>query len=178
MTMSHWPAVAGLFWLLAAPAAFAQPAGTERADARCEVWRRELGFARSVAEHDAAAFADHVDADAVFGVGGPRRTRGREAIVAEWRGIVDGTALELRWYPDQVSLAPDGRTAHSSGPALYRDTKDGSLRQGRFGSVWQRGGDGVWRVVFDGGVQPPRPIDEAAAEAFEAGRRSECPPAG
>lgn len=163
--------------LVAAAASTQAPAGG-KADARCEVWKRELGFARAVAEHDARAFADHVDANAVFGVGGPRRTRGREAIVADWKGIIDGSALELRWYPDQVSLAPDGRTAHSSGPALYRDPEDGSVRLGRFGSVWQRGGDGAWRVVFDGGVQPPRPADATAVKAFESGRRDACPAEG
>ena len=83
------------------------PAAGADEPARCAVWARELGFARSVAEHDMAAFAEHVHADAVFGVGG-RTTRGRAAIVADWRGIVDGSALELRWYPDQVSVAGDG----------------------------------------------------------------------
>lgn len=171
--------VAGLYVpLFAASAAFAQAPAEGKGDARCEVWKRELGFARSVADHDAKAFADHVHVHAVFGVGGPRRTRGREAIVAEWKGIIDGSVLELRWYPDQVSLAPDGRTAHSSGPALYRDPKDGNARQGRFGSVWQRDDDGAWRVVFDGGVQPPKSVDAAAVQAFEAGRRYECPTEG
>lgn len=179
MTRLYGIVFAGLYApLFAAPAAFAQAPAGGKADARCEVWKRELGFARAVADHDTRAFADHVDANAVFGVGGPHRTRGREAIVAEWKGIVDGSALELRWYPDQVSLASDGRTAHSSGPALYRDPKDGSVRQGRFGSVWQRDAEGVWRVVFDGGVQPPRPADAAAVRAFEAGRREECPAEG
>lgn len=178
MTRRHGIVFVGLYASLFAAAAFAQAPAGGSGDARCEVWKRELGFARSVADRDASAFADYVDAGAVFGVGGPHRTRGREAIVAEWKGIIDGSALELRWYPDQVSLAPDGRTAHSSGPALYRDPKDGSARLGRFGSVWQRSADGAWRVVFDGGVQPPRPADAAAVQAFEAGRREECPAQG
>jgi len=150
------------------------PAAGADEPARCAVWAREPGFARSVAEHDMAAFAEHVHADAVFGVGG-RTTRGRAAIVADWRGIVDGSALELRWYPDQVSVAGDGRTAYSSGPALYRNPRDGSYRLGRFGSVWQQDEDGRWRVIFDGGMGPPTPADAAAAETFEAARRTDCP---
>lgn len=152
----------------------AAPAGQQQLTARCAVWQRELGFARAVAGHDAVAFAAHIHADAVFGVGG-RTTRGREAIVAGWRGIIDGSALQLRWYPDQVSVAGDGRTAYSSGPALYRDPQDGSYRLGRFGSVWQQGGDGEWRVIFDGGIESPKPVDKAAAKAFEAARRADCP---
>lgn len=37
--------------------------------AECEVWARELGFARSVAEHDAATFASHLHPGAAFGSG-------------------------------------------------------------------------------------------------------------
>ena len=153
----------------------ASPFGGASADARCAVWNRELGFAASVAAHDAKDFADHVQADAVFGVNGPQPTRGREAIVAEWKGIIDGSAVELRWYPDTVSVAADGRTAYSSGPALFRDAKSGSYHHSRFGSVWQLGEDGQWRVIFDGGSRPQQ-ADEAAVKAFEAGRR-ECPSA-
>lgn len=176
--MSRKPVVAAAL-AAASIAVGAQAAQTpapvgQQLTARCAVWQRELGFAHAVAEHDAAAFAAHIHADAVFGVGG-RTTRGREAIVAGWRGIIDGSALQLRWYPDQVSVAGDGRTAYSSGPALYRNPQDGSYRLGRFGSVWQQGGDGEWRVIFDGGIEPPKPVDEAAAKAFEAARRADCP---
>jgi hypothetical protein len=45
----------------------------------CEVWARELGFARSVAEHDAAAFAGFVAEGAVFGAKRPNPRRGRAA---------------------------------------------------------------------------------------------------
>ena len=157
--------------LLAVSASSAEAAA---GDARCAVWNRELAFAASVTAHDAKAFADHLQVDAVFGVNGPQPTRGREAIVAEWKGIIDGSAIELRWYPDTVSVAGDGRIAYSSGPALFRDPKSGAYHHSRFGSVWQMGEDGQWRVVFDGGSRP-QPADEGAVKAFEAGRR-ECPP--
>lgn len=155
-----------------------KPAQTTSADpsARCAVWARELGFAQTVIDHDASAFAGFVHASAVFGVGGDRPQRGREAIVTGWQRLIDGTALELRWYPEAVSIAGDGRTAYSSGPALYRSKKDGSTRLGRFGSVWQIDSDGQWRVIFDDGISPV-PIDEAGVKAFEAGRRAECPAA-
>jgi len=144
-------------------------------DPRCAVWARELGFAQSVADHDAQAFAEFVHADAVFGVSG-QPTRGRDAIAAQWAGLIAGTRLELRWYPDVVSIGGDGRTAYSSGPALYRSVKDGSYRKGRFGSVWQLDRDGQWRVIFDDGIEPVA-TDAAGVQAFEAGRRPVCPPA-
>lgn len=142
---------------------------------RCAVWARELAFARSVAAHDAKAFAEFLHADAVFGVG-EQPLRGREAITQGWTGLIDGTALELRWYPETVSVGGDGRTAYSSGPALYRSRKDGSYRLGRFGSVWQIDRDGQWRVIFDDGITPV-PVDDAGVTVFEAGRQEACPPA-
>ncbi|MGN7833262.1 YybH family protein [Pseudoxanthomonas sp. 22568] len=144
-------------------------------DARCAVWTRELGFAAALARHDTTAFAGFLHADAVFGVG-HQPTRGRDAIVADWMPLIEGKALELRWYPERVSVGGDGRTAYSSGPALYRNPKDGSHRLGRFGSVWQQDRDGQWRVIFDDGVRP-LPVDEAGVKAFEAGRRDACPAA-
>jgi len=143
------------------------PAQAEAA-ARCEVWQRELGFARSVAEHDAVAFADYLHPRTAFGVSG-KATVGRAEVTAQWQGIIDGSAVKLEWYPDGVTMGGDGRIAYSSGPTLYVDRKTGQARRGRFGSVWQRGQDGVWRVIFDDGSRP-EPADAAAVRAFHEGR--------
>lgn len=140
---------------------------------RCQVWQRELDFARSVASNDRAAFAALVHPRAAFGVS-RKPTLGREAIVAEWQGIIDGSALKLEWYPDVVTVGGDGDTAYSSGPALYQDPATGAYRHGRFGSVWQRDTDGAWRVIFDDGLKP-QPADAAAVQAFHNGRRGDCP---
>lgn len=48
---------------------------------------------------------------------------------------------------------------------------------GRFRSVWRRGEDGVWRVLFDGGDEP-RLATAEEARAFRAGRRDTCPDGG
>lgn len=147
-------------------------AATSTASARCEVWQRETSFAQSVANRDAIAFAEHLHPQAAFGVS-RTPTVGREAIVREWQGIIDGSALGLEWYPDVVTVGGDGNTTYSSGPSLYTDPKTGSVRQGRFGSVWQRDGDGVWRVIFDDGIRPVA-ADAAAVQAFREGRALAC----
>jgi ketosteroid isomerase-like protein len=140
--------------------------------ARCEVWDSELAFAKSIATHDAAAFAALVHPQAAFGVS-RKPTLGREAIVREWQGLIDGSALKLEWYPDVVTLGGDGRIAYSSGPALYQDPHTGAYRHGRFGSVWQRDEDGTWRVVFDDGLKP-EPASDAQVQAFRAGQGAGC----
>ncbi|GAA4869513.1 YybH family protein [Luteimonas vadosa] len=146
-------------------------------EAECQVWARELGFAQSVADHDAEAFAEHVHPQAAFGAKGPRPTRGREAVVAEWAGIISGEPVEVQWYPTMVTVSGDSGVAYSSGPALYR-RRDASgetqLALGAFVSVWVRDVDGAWRVLYDDGIRPV-PADAAQAEAFTAGRRIACP---
>lgn len=143
----------------------------------CAVWARELSFARSVAEHDAAAFAAHLHAQAAFGAGRPQPTRGREAIAAEWADLVAGKRLRLRWYPQRVTVGGVGDVAWSTGPALYQRLEPGAQPRyllGQYQSVWHRDADGVWRILFDDGVAP-RPATEAEAMAFERGRREDCP---
>jgi ketosteroid isomerase-like protein len=159
----------------AATQAAAEPAASPApADAaRCEVWKRELSFARSVADHDPVAFAAHLAENAAVGVSRVP-TIGREAVTREWQGIIDGSALKLEWYPTVVTVGGDGRTAYSSGPALYQDPKTGAYRHGRFGSVWQLGDDGTWRMIFDDGIRP-EPADAAAVQAFHDGSGKPCP---
>lgn len=164
-----------LLLLLLAPSAHAVAPPTPYDIARCEVWARELSFAQSVADRDAAAFASHLHPFAVFGVTRAQPLSGDRAIAEAWKGIVDGSATELQWYPDRVNAGGDAGIVASSGPALYRDVETGAYRIGRFSSVWQRGGDGVWRVVFDDGLEP-KPADAAQVEAFHAGRVTACPP--
>ena len=160
--------------LLAGHALAAAPATVPQAECH-QVWQRELSFARSVADHDAVAFAQHLHPEAAFGVS-RTPTRGRDAITREWMPLIQGTTLKLSWYPAVVTLGGDGRTAYSSGPALYEDPKTGESRIGRFGSVWHRGDDGVWRVLFDDGVSPQK-ADAAAIQRFHEGRREQCPAA-
>lgn len=147
---------------------------TPHAADECAVWRREMSFARSVAEHDAAAFAEHLAPGAVFAVGTPKPTRGAEAIAADWAGIVRGDGLRLQWYPTATTVSGD--LAWSTGPALFErtDGREPRLARSSFQSVWQRQPDGQWRVLFDTGTSP-QPIDEAAAAAFRAARPTACP---
>jgi ketosteroid isomerase-like protein len=156
------------------PATHAIPPSSPADVARCEVWARELSFAQSVADHDASAFAAHLHPSAVFGVGRPDPQRGDRAILDAWAGLIAGHGTHLWWYPQHVHAGGDAGIVSSSGPALYQDVASGQYRLGRFSSVWQRGDDGVWRVVFDDGLEP-KPADAAQVEAFHEGRVTACP---
>jgi ketosteroid isomerase-like protein len=160
------------------PFASAQSPSTPRLSAaECEVWARELGFARSVAEHDAVAFAAFIAEGAVFGAKRPNPRRGRDAVVAAWSGLVAGKELRLSWYPAMVAIGGEPDVAYSSGPALYEDLAPDAKQRfliGGFQSIWHRDGNGTWRVLFDDGIEP-RPASEAEVAAFRDGRRATCP---
>ena len=162
---------------LAASAANAPPPQARMSDAECEVWARELSFAQSVADHDTTAFASHVEENAAFSAEDPQPLRGRDAITQQWTGLIAGKTLRLSWYPTRTTIGGAADVASSSGPALYEDLRPGAkqrFRLGAFHSVWHRGADGVWRVLFDGG-QAPVPATEAEAKAFQAARQASCP---
>ena len=142
----------------------------------CPAWERELSFADSVRRHDAAAFAEHVDPDAVFSVNGKSPLRGRATIGEQWAGLVSGKAGRLDWYPDHVVAASSGDIAWSTGPALFEfpDGKGGTATMlSRFSSVWRRNADGQWRVVFDSGSEPVKASAEQVRN-FHANRARAC----
>ena len=93
------PATIRLAACLAVAASAAAPASElpVLTDAECEVWARELSFAQSVADHDAAAFAEHLHPEAAFGSSLPKPDRGRDAIAASWANIVAGNGIALHW---------------------------------------------------------------------------------
>lgn len=145
--------------------------------AECEVWARELSFAQSVADHDAKAFAAHVEEDAAFSAESPEPLRGRDAITRTWGRLVEGKNLLLSWYPIRTTIGGASDVAVSSGPALYEDVRPGAdphFRVGAFHSVWHKGADGTWRILFDDGIDP-KPATQADVDAFRAGRQPVCP---
>ena len=172
--------LATLLLLLPLAAAAQAPADTTPADTppsdACVVWARESGFAQSVADHDAAAFAAYLHPDAVFVDGSA--TRGAEAIAAEWAGLVEGNGVLLRWYPDAVDVGANGAIALSRGPYWMENPAappEKRYRRGRFISTWLRGDDGEWRVVFDGGAGDA-PVPATADEiANLIANRKPCP---
>ncbi|WP_223266798.1 YybH family protein [Luteimonas gilva] len=175
--LSALAALSAALPMAAAWAVVPEPPAPRLSAAECEVWARELSFAQSVADHDAAAFAAHLHPGAVFGAKSPQPQRGRDEIARSWAGIVEGKRMKLSWYPAMVAIGGEGDIAYSSGPALYESLAPGAKQRysiGGFQSMWHKDADGVWRVLFDDGVQP-QPATDAQVEAFKKGRLATCP---
>jgi ketosteroid isomerase-like protein len=166
-------------WIACMPAAFAANPPPATDQAACEVWKLELSFAQSVQQHDAAAFAGHVMADAIFDANTPQPTRGLTAVRRHWAAFIAGRTQRVDWYPQQVVASGDGTLAYSSGTYLFENPAPGAKPRytiGRFATVWRRGGDGAWRVAFDGG-DTGKPANDADVAVFHAGRQAHCPAA-
>ena len=105
----------------------------------------------------ATAFADHVHEQAVFGTGVHwSGTHGREAIVRDWKGTIEGKTFSQRWLPGVVDIGGDGRMAISRGFTWSEDlraTTEAKWRYmvGEYTSTWIKDADGQWRVLFHTG---------------------------
>ncbi|MEO8998898.1 MAG: DUF4440 domain-containing protein [Rhodanobacter sp.] len=164
--------------LLAASSGTLAMAPAHDADkAACEVWQRELAFAQSVQQHDAAAFASYLAADAVFDANTGKPKHGADTIRQHWAAIIAGKTVRLDWYPQHVVATADGALAYSSGAYLYEDPAANAKPRyvlGHFSTTWRRGSDRGWRVAFDGGDAGKQASDVEAA-AFRTGRQGACP---
>jgi len=119
----------------------------------------ELAFSRSVEERDMDAFTGFLDPDARFTGGGV--LRGPAEIRRGWSTFFDAKGPVIRWAPDSIEVLQSADLALSQGPyEIITTGEDGTakLRAGRFSSVWRRGDDGRWRVIFDGGT-PSQPAE-------------------
>lgn len=121
---------------------------TTHTEWREQVVAAETAFAQTMADRDLDAFASFLDADAIF-VGTERTLRGREQVTRGWGGYFATPDAPFSWKPEQVEVLDSGDLALSSGPVLAPDGK----RLGTFNSIWRRGSDGTWRVVFDKGCE-------------------------
>ncbi len=132
-----------LLCLLLVAAACVSAAPRDRA---AEVRATERAFAKTMADRDLAAFGRYIAEEGVFfGRKGP--TRGRAAVVADWKRFFDGPDAPFSWEPETIEVLRSGKLALSSGPV--KDPK-GTLI-GTFSTIWRLEPDGKWRVVFDKG---------------------------
>jgi ketosteroid isomerase-like protein len=132
--------------LLSMAPAHAQQKAPNPAD---EVRAAETAFAKSMADRNLTAFTALLADDTVFW-GGKGVNRGKAAVAADWKRFFDGPTAPFSWAPAEVEVLSSGTLGYTSGPVF--DPKGNRI--GTFNSVWQRQGDGSWKVVFDKGCPP------------------------
>lgn len=117
-----------------------------------EVEDTERAFARSMADRNLEAFAGFISEDALFYSAG-KPTRGKAAVVAEWKPYFDKPQAPFSWAPDRVDVVDSGTLAMSTGPVY---DPQGKL-VGRFRSIWRQESPGHWHIVFDKGENSCEP---------------------
>jgi ketosteroid isomerase-like protein len=113
-----------------------------------QVFAAESSFAASMAERNLAAFATHVSPEAIF-FGDTSVMRGKEEVLARWRGFFTEADAPFSWKPEVIEVLPSGRLALSSGPVFDPKGK----KVGTFSSIWRREPDGKWKIIFDKGCR-------------------------
>jgi proline iminopeptidase len=134
------------------------------ADAVLDVRTAETGFAKAFADRDKVKFFSYVADDAVF-LNPLGTLRGKPQIIERWSRFFDGVAeAPFQWGPERVEVTGDGRIGFSMGP-IYLPNGE---HAGYYSSVWQKQGDGTWKVIVDGPGNPPPHLASNAAP-FEEG---------
>lgn len=147
----------------------AHAAGPEE-EVRCA----EVRFSLSVEAQDLPTFQSLLDRDARFA--GSEVLRGPEAIVAAWAPFFAPDGPRIAWRPRVVEVLESGDLALTRGPyRLESRGQDGKteVRWGTFNSIWRKGPDGGWRVVFDAGGPPVGSATEES-EALLAAPVADC----
>ncbi len=129
------------------PAAVAPAAPGSRAQLELEVTEAERAFARTMADRDIKAFGSFIAEDAVFFSEDPP-LRGREAVVSGWQHFFVTAQAPFSWSPARVAVNDAGTEALDTGPVM---APDGRTKVGSFTSVWRRGSDGKWKIIWDNG---------------------------
>ncbi len=126
--------------------ACASTAVVDMNEVKPEVEAREIAFAATMADRDLEAFRTFLSPEAIF-FNGKETLRGPEEILRVWAPYFEGQTAPFSWHPDTVEVLESGELALSSGPVLGAN----GAEVGRFNSIWRKGKDGHWRVVFDKG---------------------------
>lgn len=107
----------------------------------------ERGFAKTMADRDHAAMAKFIADDAIF-FAGKRPIRSAAEVLKAWKPFYEGTTAPFSWAPEIVEVLDTGALALSSGPVKDETGKVTAI----FTSIWRRGADGQWKVVYDKGA--------------------------
>jgi ketosteroid isomerase-like protein len=140
------PTTCGL--ALTAAIAAASAAAETNEELREQVRKTEIAFARTMADRDHGAFMSFLAADTIWL--GRTVLRGKAQVAESWKRFYEGKEAPFSWEPDRVEVNDSGTLGLSTGPV--RDPA--GTRIGMFNSIWRRGADGKWTIIFDNGCPP------------------------
>lgn len=113
----------------------------------------EAQWVQEFAAKDSGALAAHYAEEAVFMAPGMAPARGKDAIRAMLRTMVEDANLKLTFSPDRVTVAKSGDLAYTQGswtmttvdPATKKPMED----KGSYVTVYRKRAEGKWLAVAD-----------------------------
>ncbi len=119
----------------------------------------EKGFAQMAVEKGVRdAFVANLADDAIVFNPGP--VKGKELYLKR-----PASEARLTWQPIFADVADAGDIGYTTGPWEFRahagDAKASGF--GQFVSVWKKQAEGDWKVILDGGIENPAPVDKQLA---------------
>jgi ketosteroid isomerase-like protein len=115
---------------------------------REQVRKTEIAFAKTMADRDHAAFTKFLADDTIWL--GRTVMRGKAQVAESWKRFYEGKDAPFSWEPERVEVNDSGTLGLSTGPV--RDPA--GKRVGTYNSIWRRGTDGKWTIIFDNGCPP------------------------
>ena len=83
---------------------------------------------------------------------------------------------QLTWQPVFADVARAGDLGYTTGPWEYKKgRKQAPSAHGQFLSIWKKQADEKWKVVLDGGIDNPAPVNKAASSETLPNESSDAP---
>jgi ketosteroid isomerase-like protein len=123
----------------------------------------ENAFAKAVQKHGVKeGFLAYLAPEAILFRPGPVQG-------VEWMKTRPASSGWLDWNPTFADASRSSDLGYTTGPWSYRPkgAKDQISAWGQYVTLWRKQPDGVWKVVFDGGISHPAP--KSAAKSTRAG---------
>ena len=113
----------------------------------------EASWSKEAAARDAEKAAAHYTDDAVFMLSGAPAVKGRDAIRAAWKSLLDDPNLKIAFSPDRIEISKDGDLATTNGSYTLTVTNAKTKKpvddKGSYLTVYKKQADGSWKVIED-----------------------------
>ncbi len=124
----------------------------------------ESAWVKESAAKDLDKIVAHYTDDAVLMGPGMPAAKGKDAIRAAWKGVLDASDGKLQFGAERVELGKSGDIATTQGPYTMTvtnpKTKKSAVDKGNYVTVYQKQADGGWKAVEDifvSEIPPPAP---------------------
>jgi uncharacterized protein (TIGR02246 family) len=113
----------------------------------------ESGWVKEAAAKDVEKSVAHYTDDAVLMMPGAPAAKGKDAIHAAWKGLLEDPNVKLDFSADRVEMSAGGDLATTRGSYTMTVTNPKTKKpvedKGSYMTVYKKQADGAWKVIED-----------------------------